>query len=372
MDIQTLLQQHAAGEFNQVFDGNTSTYIVKATSVRDTDTGPVRGRLHQGPCHACVSREMSRPHTIAVVTKSDPNLVDNAGAVKFYDWLLNRSFFSDVFLCKDPKLSLAHGFVKRTDINSSRWLGAAQLSRLATSEYKLQAMAIYDVLASGYEIHPLLLILLATNTGWSTDGKRISARSGFSETVTWCQGYTHLPFVFLRTAEQLKEACVDNPEKPVAERFLNREALQHFRITGWKSNSNQILTVAPQGTNGTLDGLLHSKLYKTFPTTGTGSPLFGAEKEEVGYDYLWPFAVKEIQRLCRTSTQQKGGQAVNLTALVELSKELRQKQTEAEEILWEILRNRKFNNLKFRRQHPIGRYIADFYCEELKIIIELD
>ncbi|MDP3381323.1 MAG: DUF559 domain-containing protein [bacterium] len=58
--------------------------------------------------------------------------------------------------------------------------------------------------------------------------------------------------------------------------------------------------------------------------------------------------------------------------IVELSKELRQQQTEAEEILWEVLRNRKLNNLKFRRQHPFGRYIADFYCDELRIVIELD
>ncbi|MFC1798046.1 endonuclease domain-containing protein [Patescibacteria group bacterium] len=58
--------------------------------------------------------------------------------------------------------------------------------------------------------------------------------------------------------------------------------------------------------------------------------------------------------------------------IVELSKELRQKQTESEEILWEVLRNRKLNNLKFRRQHPFGRYIADFYCDEIKLVIELD
>ncbi len=58
--------------------------------------------------------------------------------------------------------------------------------------------------------------------------------------------------------------------------------------------------------------------------------------------------------------------------IVELSKELRKKQTKSEAILWEILRNRKLNNLKFRRQHPFWRYIADFYCDEIKLVIELD
>jgi len=58
--------------------------------------------------------------------------------------------------------------------------------------------------------------------------------------------------------------------------------------------------------------------------------------------------------------------------IVALSKELRQKQTKSEEILWQILRNRQLNNLKFRRQHPFGRYIADFYSDEKKLVIELD
>ena len=50
----------------------------------------------------------------------------------------------------------------------------------------------------------------------------------------------------------------------------------------------------------------------------------------------------------------------------------RQRQTPAEEILWELLRDRRFLDLKFRRQHQIGDYIADFYCHEHKLAIELD
>lgn len=51
---------------------------------------------------------------------------------------------------------------------------------------------------------------------------------------------------------------------------------------------------------------------------------------------------------------------------------LRQNATKAENVLWEKLRNKLFNNLKFRRQHPIQNYIADFYCHELQLIIEID
>ncbi|MCG2726006.1 MAG: DUF559 domain-containing protein [Elusimicrobia bacterium] len=51
---------------------------------------------------------------------------------------------------------------------------------------------------------------------------------------------------------------------------------------------------------------------------------------------------------------------------------MRQKSTPAEHIFWEIVKNRKFLNLKFRRQHQIGKYIIDFYCDEQKLVIEID
>ncbi len=61
-----------------------------------------------------------------------------------------------------------------------------------------------------------------------------------------------------------------------------------------------------------------------------------------------------------------------LPVLIELARELRQQQTDAEIFLWRLLRNRQLLNAKFRRQHPIENYIADFYCDEHKLIVELD
>ncbi len=46
--------------------------------------------------------------------------------------------------------------------------------------------------------------------------------------------------------------------------------------------------------------------------------------------------------------------------MVELAKKLRESQTDAEKCLWQLLRNRQIANAKFRRQHPIEGYIADF------------
>lgn len=51
---------------------------------------------------------------------------------------------------------------------------------------------------------------------------------------------------------------------------------------------------------------------------------------------------------------------------------LRKKQTSAEDLLWARLRSSKLDGYKFRRQHPIKNWIADFYCHEAKLIIEVD
>lgn len=55
-----------------------------------------------------------------------------------------------------------------------------------------------------------------------------------------------------------------------------------------------------------------------------------------------------------------------------LAREQRRKPTPAEEKLWEALRNRRLAGLKFRRQHPFGPYILDYFCVEQQIEIEID
>lgn len=57
---------------------------------------------------------------------------------------------------------------------------------------------------------------------------------------------------------------------------------------------------------------------------------------------------------------------------IDKARELRSFQTLAENRLWQLLRGRKLAGLKFRRQVPIDRYIADFACFDARLIIELD
>jgi type I restriction enzyme R subunit len=51
---------------------------------------------------------------------------------------------------------------------------------------------------------------------------------------------------------------------------------------------------------------------------------------------------------------------------------LRRAQTPAEELLWELLRDRQLGNAKFRRQHQFGEYICDFFCNEANLVVECD
>jgi type I site-specific restriction-modification system R (restriction) subunit len=66
----------------------------------------------------------------------------------------------------------------------------------------------------------------------------------------------------------------------------------------------------------------------------------------------------------------RGG--LEFAGLVKRARELREKQTPAEDIAWDLLRDRRFENLKFRRQHQLGNYITDFFCAEHKLVLELD
>ncbi|MBE0480271.1 MAG: endonuclease domain-containing protein [Dehalococcoidia bacterium] len=66
-------------------------------------------------------------------------------------------------------------------------------------------------------------------------------------------------------------------------------------------------------------------------------------------------------RVLKTTSEQTG-----------FARGLRQEQTEAESSLWAVLRRGQVNGLKFRRQHPLGRYIVDFVSLETRLVIEID
>ena len=73
-----------------------------------------------------------------------------------------------------------------------------------------------------------------------------------------------------------------------------------------------------------------------------------------------PHPYRKTRSLARTAGQ------------IDKARELRQTPTEAERVAWHMLRGLRFRGYKFRRQHPVGPYIADFCCTELRLIVELD
>jgi very-short-patch-repair endonuclease len=91
------------------------------------------------------------------------------------------------------------------------------------------------------------------------------------------------------------------------------------------------------------------------PAVGTPSPLAG----EGG-----------AQRRMRGGGPNRGiGSPARLKGV---ARSLRRRQTDYERILWNLLRNRRFAEFTFRRQVAIGPYVADFFCFEARLVIELD
>ena len=58
--------------------------------------------------------------------------------------------------------------------------------------------------------------------------------------------------------------------------------------------------------------------------------------------------------------------------VIEKARILRKHMTSSENILWQHLRKKRLSGRIFRRQHPVGQFIVDFYCHEARLVIEVD
>lgn len=91
-------------------------------------------------------------------------------------------------------------------------------------------------------------------------------------------------------------------------------------------------------------------------------------RNNIEADYIY------IQLICLENTNKYSGRfhLGSRSQTYAYARKLRQTSTEAEQKLWTLLRNRQIKGKKFRRQHALADYIADFYCHECKLVIELD
>jgi len=327
MDIQTVLRQHAEGFYDKAFnDYRNSSWVMTGYIAHDTD--PEREInpkcVVQGACHAAVNRVINRNTALAVITMADNKLVDNPGAIEFYNWLINKSFFSDVFLCKDPVLSLRYGFVKRIDVAAAKWLGASQLARLSTSEFKQFMHAVYDILASGFDIHPMLLLIIATELNLISDKQLVKATKT-SRLLTIYEDFHssnsgHLPFVYARSNATLKDICKDDPTKEFG--WIKQDS---FKDSPWPINSNYILSSSTKVYDGKNSPEIREALKAI--TIGTGSMLFNLAKktEKLEYTSIWQDAIDELKAFAFKDNLKAAlnGVAINLTPLEMLSKKLK-------------------------------------------------
>lgn len=58
--------------------------------------------------------------------------------------------------------------------------------------------------------------------------------------------------------------------------------------------------------------------------------------------------------------------------MIEIAREFRKEPTEGEKILWQALRGKKLDGIKFRRQQPVGYFVVDFYSSVYRLVVEVD
>lgn len=309
MTLEEMIEAHAKGEFDK-FRKLGSGSMVGVMVKSDGDH-----KYTSGACHANVKYLISRD-SLGFITFTNPEVVGLPGAALYYDWLINRSAFSGAFLCKDVQTNLRHGFLKRLDYNAAAWLGAAQLSRLSTGEYRDSMKAVYATLENDHKIHPMLLTV-ALGGGMATyENNQIRLGLSAAESLFENGGssYTHLPFKTFRGEEDFKSVCEDRPEKidPTPENWLCRKA-------GWPYNSSSVLYAkkTPSSYSQRLRSIA-KQLYEGFPTT------FGLTTvlEEGPYEDLWEAATTKLKRRVFTTTTDKQVVPINLGPLEELTRVL--------------------------------------------------
>ena len=97
----------------------------------------------------------------------------------------------------------------------------------------------------------------------------------------------------------------------------------------------------------------------------------GQEKNYIP-DYIVRLRLPERQKRRVQSTETRAEKTALPKELLNRCRELRRSATNAENLLWQLLRDRRLCDFKFRRQHPLGGYILDFYCHEAQLDVEVD
>jgi very-short-patch-repair endonuclease len=88
----------------------------------------------------------------------------------------------------------------------------------------------------------------------------------------------------------------------------------------------------------------------------------GRRQRKAGVDGMWRAGHDGAERSDRASTRDT----------LETARRFRRELTPPERIMWERLRDKRLDGAKFRRQHPVGPYVLDFYCPAAHLAVEVD
>jgi hypothetical protein len=229
--------------------------------------------------------------------------------------------FSDIFLCKDPMTNLRHGFLMDADASADRFLGAAQIARLSTSEMKSQYKVITKVMNLGLNIHPLILIWMATNIYARMDGdiaktgeRTDYVSNSFSYNYLYATHSSHLPFCGnLKSIEQVKTYVEDRTDK------ADYSQLSPLSTACWGADSRQVFMRGIPGVGPTAFQPFASALAQAL-TTGEGTNLnkgvvAAVEEEEPAYDSAWAPSTQKFKNLMLPKAAAvQGGTPINFLA----------------------------------------------------------
>jgi len=149
-------------------------------------------------------------------------------------------------------------------------------------------------------------------------------------------------------------------------------------LIGWDILDMDILPTDPEERQAELERINPFDWEKNFPEIFSPHPKSGEGPHPKSFsqrekDFLPPSpSGRGVGGEGYSVPVDEGSYRYSQKYIIDLARDLRKKSNKPEEIMWYLLRDRNFHGLKFRRQHPIDRFIADFYCHELKLVIEID
>ena len=207
--------------------------------------------------------------------------------------------------------------------------------------------------------------MLARASLWNVLGSEDPSKTAFRRFV-WLGEYM---VDFCAPAQRLVVEIDGDPQDAECAQDARRHAaLEAMGYRVLRLQSRQVL----EGMSGVLLAIEQARETRPSPSPTPSSP--NALGEEGVGEGEGSFRSDASPKVSEEGTRAgEGSTWAHVSPIIRArAQELRRHPTRAEAVLWQGLRAHRLGGLKFRRQHPIGRFVADFYCHSQRLIIEID